>query len=170
MFEQAVLRMAIRFGVLAALASGLIMVAVYWAGYNPYGQYAFYTLFLLPGFLIVGLASYKKYINPNLTFWKGLQISWLITLVAAVTFGMLIYVFSVAAGFEAIQTHIQEMKALMVESRTQFLKLPNGQQVYDMNYRELDRITPRSLVLDNFLKMLLIGFLFSFVSATFSRK
>jgi hypothetical protein len=116
------------------------------------------------------LAYYKKHAEPELKFWKGLRVSWLTTLVAAVTFSMLVYLFSVVAGAEALQAHIQEMKAMMVQSKAQFLKLPNGKQAYELNYNALDQITPGSLVIDNFLKMLIIGFLFSFVSATFSRK
>ena len=170
MFEQAAFRTAVRFGVLAALASWAVLLGVYFAGFNPYGKSAFYALFILPVFLFLALAHYKKYADPELKFWKGLRVSWLTTLVAALTFSMLVYLFSVVAGQEAIRVHIQEMKAMMAQSKAQFLKLPNGQQAYDLNYNALDQITPGSLVVDNFLKMLLIGFLFSFVSATFSRK
>lgn len=170
MFEQATLRTAVRFGILAAAAGLLVMLAVYIAGRNPYGQYGFGVLFLLPVFLFTGLAHYKKYTDPDLKFFKGLKVSWLISLVAAITFAAFIYIFSIAAGAEAIQLHIQEMKAMMEQNKAQFLKLPNGQQAYDSNYQELDRLTPYSLVFDNFLKMLIIGFLFSFVSATFYRK
>lgn len=170
MFEQTVVRTAVRFGVLAALASFLIILAVYFSGNNPYGQYAFGSLFVLPVFLFLGLTNYKRYTEPQLTFFKGLKVSWMITLAAAVTFGMLIYIFSVAVGIDAIQLHIQEMKAMMVQNKAQFLKLPNGQEIYNNNYKELERITPNYLVFDNFLKMLIIGFLFSLVSATFYRK
>jgi hypothetical protein len=170
MFVQAAFRTAVRFGVLAALASWVVLLGVYFAGLNPYGKAAFYALFLLPVFLFIALAYYKKHAEPELKFWKGLRVSWLTTLVAAVTFSMLVYLFSVVAGAEALQAHIQEMKAMMVQSKAQFLKLPNGKQAYELNYNALDQITPGSLVIDNFLKMLIIGFLFSFVSATFSRK
>ncbi len=170
MFEPAIVRTAVRYGILAALASILVVLGVYLAGGNPYGKAAFYSLFLLPVFLFLALAAYKKYADPNLKFWKGLQISWLTSFIAAVTFGLLVYLFAVVVGGEVIQTHIQEMKAMMEQTKDQFLKLPNGRQAYDLNYNALNQITPGSLVLDNFLKMLLVGFLFSFVSATFSRK
>lgn len=170
MFEPTAVRTAVRFGILAAAACFLVLLTIYLAGRNPFGQAAFGVLFLLPVFLFRGLAHYKKHINPNLKFLKGLQISWLTTLIGAVIFSGCIYGFAVAAGPEVIQVHIQEMKAMMVQNQAQFLKLPNGRQAYDFNYRALDRLTPYSLILDNFLKMLLIGFLFSFVSATFYRK
>lgn len=170
MFEKAVVRTAVRFGIFAAFASFLVILTSYFSGSNPYGQYAVYALFLLPVFLLLGIANFKKHSEPNLTFFKGLKFSWLTTLVAAVTFGVLIYLFSVTAGSDAIQSHVQEMKAMMEQNKAQFLNLPNGKQVYNLNYKELDKITPNQLVIDNFLKMFIIGFLFSFISATFYRK
>ena len=170
MFEQPSIRTAARFGVLGALAGFLIMLAIYLSGHNPFGKYGFGVLFLLPIFLFAGLADYKKRIDPDLKFFQGLKVSWLISLVAAVSFAVFIYTFLMTAGTEAVQLHIQEMKVMMEQSKAQFLQLPNGRQAYNSNYQALDQLTAYSLVLDNFLKMLLIGFLFSFVSATFYRK
>ncbi len=168
--DQTVIRTAVRFGVSAAGASFLIILLVYLAGNNPYGQNAFYALFLLPVFLFIGTAYYKRKYNPELKFFKALKFAWLTSLIAAVSFGLLIYMFSLMVGADAVQGHIQEMKTMMEQNKSQFLNLPNGKQVYDLNYTKLDQITVKSLVLDNFLKMLLIGFLFSLVSATFYRK
>ena len=170
MVDRAVGLTAVRFGVAAAFASFIFILLVYLTGNNPYGQYAFYTLFLLPVFLLIGIANYKRKLEPDLTFFKGLKFSWLTALIAAVTFGLLVYIFSMAAGPEVIQKHIQEMRAMMEQNKAQFLNLPNGKQAYDLNYKGLDKITLNQLVLDNFLKMFIIGFLFSFVSATFYRK
>ncbi|MDQ3291130.1 MAG: DUF4199 domain-containing protein [Bacteroidota bacterium] len=168
--DQTVIRTAVRFGVSAAGASFLIILLVYLAGNNPYGQNAFYALFLLPVFLFIGTAYYKRKYNPELKFFKALKFAWLTSLIAAIAFGLFIYLFSLMVGADAVQGHIQEMKTMMEQNKSQFLNLPNGKQVYDLNYTKLDQITVKSLVLDNFLKMLLIGFLFSLVSATFYRK
>ncbi len=170
MLDQTVLRTAIRFGISAAGASLLVLLIVYFSGHNPYGQNAFYALFLLPVFLFIGTAYFKRKFNPELRFFKGLKLAWLTSFIAAVSFGVFIYVFSLIVGSEAVQEHIQEMKTMMEQNKSQFLSLPNGKQVYDINYTKLDQITVQSLVLDNFLKMLLVGFLFSLVSATFYRK
>ncbi|QMU30358.1 DUF4199 domain-containing protein [Adhaeribacter radiodurans] len=170
MLEQAVLRTAVRFGVLAAGASFLVILIVYLTGNNPYGQNAFYALFLLPVFLFTGTAYYKRKFNSDLRFFKGLKLAWLTSFIAAITFGLLIYAFSLIVGAEALQGHIQEMKTMMEQNKSHFLNLPNGKQVYALNYTKLDQITVKSLVLDNFLKLLLVGFLFSLVSATFYRK
>ncbi|PSR54562.1 hypothetical protein AHMF7605_14110 [Adhaeribacter arboris] len=170
MLDQAAIKTALRFGVLAAGASFLVILVVYLSGSNPYGQKAFYALFILPVFLFTGTAYFKRKFDPELRFFKGLKLGWLTSLIAAVTFGIFIYIFSLIIGSEAIRGHIQEMKTMMEQNKSQFLSLPNGKQVYDLNYTKLNQITITSLVLDNFLKMLLIGFLFSLVSATFYRK
>jgi len=170
MLDQAVIRTALRFGISAAGTSLLVLLLVYLSGHNPYGQNAFYALFLLPIFLFFGTSYFKRKVNPELKFFKGLKLGWLTSFFAAVSFGIFIYVFTLIVGSEAIQGHIQEMKTMMEQNKSQFLKLPNGKQVYDLNYTKLDQITVNSLVLDNFLKMLLVGFLFSLVSATFYRK
>ncbi|RDC63392.1 DUF4199 domain-containing protein [Adhaeribacter pallidiroseus] len=170
MFEKPIFRVALRYGALAALASFIILVLFYVAGKNPYGQNGFYALFLLPVFLVLGTGFLRRKIDPELKFFKGLKFGWLVTLIAAVTFGILVYAFTNLAGTHSIQKHVQEMKAMMEQNKAQFLKLPNGQQAYQYNYEQLDLITPQTLMLDNFIKLLLIGFLFSFVSATFYRK
>ncbi|QNF34605.1 DUF4199 domain-containing protein [Adhaeribacter swui] len=170
MFERPVFRVALRYGVLAALSSFIIMVLLYVAGKNPFGQSGFYTLFLLPVFLVLGTAFLRRKIDPELKFFKGLKFGWLVTLIAAVTFSILLFGFTQVAGSGAIQEHVQEMKAMMEENKAQFLKLPNGEQAYNTNYQQLDQITGNTLVLDNFIKLTLIGFLFSLVSATFYRK
>ncbi len=170
MFEKPIIRAALRFGGLAAAASFMVLLLVYFAGKNPYGQNAFYALFLLPIFLFLGTAFYKKHVNPDLKFFEGLKYNWLITVIAAVTFSFFIFGFAQVTGADSIPKHVQEMKAMMEANKAQFLKLPNGQQAYQFNYDQLELITARTLVVDNFIKLLLIGFLFSFVSATFYRK
>lgn len=170
MFEKPIIRAALRFGVLAAVVSFTVLLLVYFAGKNPYGQNAFYSLFLLPIFLFLGTAFYKKHLNPELKFFAGLKFNWLITVIAAVTFSLLIFGFVQVTGADSIPKHVQEMKAMMELNKAQFLKLPNGQKTYQYNYDQLDLITANTLVLDNFIKLLLIGFLFSLVSATFYRK
>ncbi len=170
MFERTLLRTGLRFGLLAASISFLVLLLVYFSGKNPYGQNAFYSLFLLPIFLFLGTAYYKKHFEPELKFFKGLKLAWLISLVTAVTFSGFVYVFAQLTGSESIPKHVQEMKAMMEQNKAQFLKLPNGKQVYELNYSQLNQVSANTLVLDNFLKLLLIGFLFSLVSATFYRK
>jgi membrane protease YdiL (CAAX protease family) len=170
MLERPIIKTALRYGVLAAVVSFTVLLLVYTVGKNPYGQNAFYSLFLLPIFIFLGTSFYKKHLNPHIKFFEGLKFGWFITLIAAVVFSLLIFGFAQVTGADSIPKHIAEMKAMMEISKAQFLKLPNGQQAYAFNYQQLDLITPKTLVLDNFIKLLLIGFLFSLVSATFYRK
>lgn len=170
MFEKPVIKTALRYGAIAATASFTIMLLVYFAGKNPYGQNAFYSLFLLPIWLFLGTAYYKKHLNAELKFFEGLKFNWLITVIAAFAFSLFIFGFAQVTGANSIPKHVQEMKAMMEGNKAQFLKLPNGQQAYQFNYEQLDLITANTLVVDNFIKLFLIGFLFSFVSATFYRK
>jgi hypothetical protein len=169
MFEQAVVRTGIRYGVLCALLSFGITLTLYLAGANPYGQTSIFSLVFMPVFIFLGCAYFKKYNDQNIGFLKALRVALAITFYAALASAMLLYIFSVFAGFEAIQRHITEMKLMLESTRAETVKII-GQANYDKTMLQLEKTTPYHLAADDFMKKIMTGLIISIIAAVYFRK
>lgn len=171
MFDQAVVRVGIRYGVICALAGFAVILGLYAAGINPYGHNSLFTFIFIPLFVFVGLAYFKKYNDQNIGFFKALRVALTITFYAALCSAMLLFIFSTFAGVEAIKLHIAEMKALITEPHTKAQSIAAvGEANYEQALKNLEKTSPYDLAADDFLKKVGIGFLVSIIAATFFRK
>ncbi|WP_034256719.1 DUF4199 domain-containing protein [Adhaeribacter aquaticus] len=169
MFDQAVVRTGIRYGVICAVFGFTVILILYFTGLNPYGQSSLFSLVFLPVFIIAGSSSYKKYNDQNLGFLKAFRVALTITFFAALASAMLTYIFSVFAGIEVIQRHITEMRMAMEAVRAQTIEMI-GEANYKQTLAQLEKTTPFNLAMDDFMKKMLTGFIISIVAATFFRK
>ena len=171
MFDQAVVRTGIRYGVMCALASFLVTLILYYTGINPYGHNSIFSLLFIPLFIFLGSSYFKKYNDQNIGFLKALRVALTITFYAALCSAMLLFIFSAFAGVDAIKLHITEMKALMEEptTKTQLLEQV-GKSNYELALKKLEETSPYDLAADEFFKKAGVGFLVSIVAATFFRK
>ncbi|MGV3589357.1 MAG: DUF4199 domain-containing protein [Adhaeribacter sp.] len=169
MFDQAVVRTGIRYGVMCALVSFAVTLVIYLAGYNPYGQTSLFSLVAMPAFIFMGCAYFKKYDDQNIGFLKALRVALAITFYAALASAMFLYIFSVFAGFDAIQRHINEMKVVLEATKSETVKLI-GEANYNQTLEQLSKTTPYNLAADDFMKKLFTGFLISIVAAVYFRK
>ena len=169
MFDQAVVRTGIRYGVLCALVSFAVTLVIYLSGENPYGQTSLFSLVVMPAFIFMGCSYFKKYNDQNLGFFRALRVALSITFYAALASAMFLYIFSVFAGFEVIQRHINEMKVVLETTRAETIKLI-GEANYKQTVEQLDKTTPYHLAADDFMKKLFTGLLISIVAAVYFRK
>src|SRR5688572_15057169 len=171
MFNQAVARTGIKFGVIGAVAGFVVTLLLYFTGNNPYGQLSWWGWIFIPVVVFWGLSYFKKFNDQDLGFLRALMVGWSIAFYTALVAGMLLYVFATVAGIEPIQQHIAEMKALLAQTSAEALKAKVvTQEVLNETYKELERTTPYTLAVDVFVKRLLIGFLSAIVGAVFFRK
>ncbi|MDB5262967.1 MAG: hypothetical protein JWQ14_2248 [Adhaeribacter sp.] len=169
MYDQAVVRTGIRYGVLCALVSFAVTLVIFLAGHNPYGQTSLFSLIAMPAFIFAGCAYFKKFNDQNVGFLKALRVALAITFYAALASAMFLYIFSEFAGVEAIQRHITEMKVILETTRTETIKLI-GEANYKLTIDQLDKTTPYYLAVDDFMKKLFTGLLISIVAAVYFRK
>jgi len=171
MFDQAVVRTGIRFGVLCALASFVVTLILYFSNINPYGHNSMFSVLFIPVFIFLGSSYFKKYNDQNIGFLKAFRVALTITFFSALCSAMLLFIFSTFAGVELIERHIAEMKAIMLEPQTKALSIKAvGQENYDLALKNLEKTSPYDLAGDDFFKKTGIGFLVSIVAATFFRK
>ena len=171
MFDQAVIRTGIRFGVLCALASFVVTLLLYFSGINPYGHNSMFSVLFIPIFIFWGCSYFKKFNDENVGFLKALRVALTITFFSALCSAMLLFIFGTFAGVEVIERHITEMKAIMTEPQTKALTIKAvGLDNYNLALKNLENTSPYDLAGDDFFKKTGIGFLVSIIAATFFRK
>ena len=61
MFDQAVVRTGVKFGVICALAGFAVILLLYFTGLNPYGQNSMWSWVFIPVAVFWGLSYFRKY-------------------------------------------------------------------------------------------------------------
>jgi hypothetical protein len=171
MYDQAVIREALKYGGACALTSFGALLILYFTGMNPFGSNVLLTVITLPVAIFFGLSQFKRYIDPMMGFLKALSLALMITATAALLSGTLVYGLARLAGKPALERHIAEMKAVLEEptAKAKTIEIA-GKANYALALKSLEKITPFDLAADDFYKKLGIGFLLSLVGATFFRK
>jgi len=171
MYDQAVVRTGIKFGFFGALAGFALILILYFAGVNPYGQLSWWTFLPVPVVVFWGLNTYKKNVNSELGFLKALVIGLLVAFFLAFTSAVLLFIFGKLTGNEPIQQHIADMKILFGETSAEALKANVlTKETIAETYRQIEHTTLADLVLDDLIKKFFVGLLSSIIGAVFYRK
>lgn len=169
MFNQAIVRVGVRYGVLAGAACFVVMLLLYLIGANPLGEAGRYSFLPIPIFLFLGIKYYKQFMDAELGFLRGLRIGFSISFYTALTAAMLLFLFLYLAGDSLIQQYVVELRTLMeAQKEAQIQAL--GQEMYDQGYAAIDTISPSLLATYDFMGRFFVGVLFSVVAAVFFRK
>jgi hypothetical protein len=169
MFDQATVRTGIRFGVMGGISSFAVVVLIYLAGGDPYGQKSLLSYLLIPFFIVLGINYYRSFREEAVGFGKALSVAVSVTLYAAVTAALLLYAFAIMAGPEVMQRHVAEMKTMMDLTREQAIRLV-GREAYEKAYSELGKRTPGQIASEDFVRRIIFGSLVSLITAFFKRK
>ncbi|MFD2246978.1 DUF4199 domain-containing protein [Pontibacter ruber] len=169
MFNQAIIRVGVRYGVICGLACFVIVVVLHLLGYNPFGDLGRASFLPIPIFIFLGLRYYKRFNETELGFLRGLRVGLSISFYTALCTAMLVFLLIYLVGPEMVQRHVAEMKLLLEESREEQIRIM-GEQLYEQGYKALDTITPSMLAADDFVRRILAGAVFSLVAAVFFRK
>ncbi len=169
MFNQAITRVGIRFGVIGGLACFAIVLLLYFIGYNPFGNYGRWSFIPVPVAIFLAIKYYKNFYNAELGFLRGLRVGASVAFYVALTASLLIFILTYFAGPELIKMHVTEMKALLDETREEQIKIL-GERMFEEGYNALDSLTPSMLAADDFVRRFLGGVIFALVGAIFYRK
>lgn len=171
MYNQAVIREGLKYGVACALIGFAAMLILYFTGTNPFGAIVGLTIITLPVTIFFGVSQFKKYINPQVGFLQALSVALIISFSTALISGSLVFGLARLAGKPALDRHKAEMKAVLQtpNGKSKTLEIA-GKENYEKALQDLEKITPLDLALDDFYKKAGIGFILSIVAATFFRK
>lgn len=169
MLNHTIIRVGIRYGVLCSLACFLLVVALYFMGYNPFGDMGRLTYLPIPVFIFLAIRYFKLFNEGNMGFGKGFRVGLAVAFYTALTTAMLVFLFIYLVGPEIVQNHVAEMRALLDETREEQVKML-GERFYEEGYNALDALTPSMLAADDFVRRMFVGGLFSLIAAIFFRK
>lgn len=169
MFNQAIIRVGIRYGVLCGVACFAIVLLLYFMGLNPFGDYGRYSFIPIPFAIFLGIRYYKKFNDTEIGFLRGLRVGTSVAFYAALCASMLVFILTFVAGPELLQQHILEMKALLEGAREEQIKI-FGEEWYQEAYNAAISTTPSSLAAGDFIRRFFGGLVFALIAAVFYRK
>lgn len=169
MFNQAIVRVGIRYGVLSGVACFILVFLLYLIGFNPLANAGRYSFFPIPVFIFLGIKYYKQFNDSELGFLTGLRIGLSVSFYTALTASMLLFLFLYFAGNAVIEDYVLELRDLMEADKEAQIKA-FGQEMYDRSYEALNNMSPSLLATYDFVSRFFAGVLFSIVAAVFFRK
>lgn len=169
MFNQAIIRVGVRYGVLSGLACFVIVLVLYFVGLNPFGDVGRLTFLPIPVFIFLAIKYYKQYKDTELGFLTGLRVGLSTSFYTALTASLLALALIYLIGPEIMQRHITQMQALLTETREEQVEVM-GRETFDKAFEALSSLTPGMLAADDFIRRLLSGAVFALVGAVFFRK
>ena len=169
MFNQAIIRVGVRYGVLCGTVCFVLVLVLYFAGANPLGQMGWVTYIPIPVFIFLGIRYFKLFNDTEIGFGRGFRVGLSVSFYTALSAAMIVFLFLYVAGPDVLQNHIAEMKALLEQTKEQQIKLL-GKETYEQGYKAYDSLSPSILAADDFLRRIFVGAVFSLVAAVFFRK
>ncbi|GAB3830037.1 hypothetical protein GCM10028895_45580 [Pontibacter rugosus] len=149
MFNQAIVRVGIRYGVLCGLVSFALVAILYFIGYNPFGDIGRLTYVPIPVFIFLAIRYFKQYNDTELSLGKGLRVGLSVAFYNALSAAMLVFLFIYMVGSEILLAHVAEMKALLEETREEQIEII-GEESFSNVYNALDSLTPSMQAADFF--------------------
>ena len=169
MFDQAIARVGIKYGVLCGIVCFGILLLAYFLGYNPLGSSGQVSYLPLPVFIFLGLKYFKQFNDSEISFFKGWRVGFSVTFYTALTTALLLFLFIYFVGPDLIKETMEEMRIMLETNKEEQIRL-FGKDNYDMLIAESENITPGELAVSDFFRRLLLGGLLSIVAAVFFRK
>ncbi|MCC9136124.1 DUF4199 domain-containing protein [Pontibacter silvestris] len=169
MFNQAIIRVGVRYGVLSGIACFVVVLVLYFVGVNPFGNMGRISFVPIPVFILLAIKYYKKYNDTELGFLSGLRVGLSTSFYTALTASLLVLALIYLVGPELLQRHITEMQTLLTDTKEEQIAVI-GQENFDKAYEAMSSLTPGMLAADDFIRRLLAGAAFALVGAVFFRK
>lgn len=169
MFNQAIVRVGVRYGVLCGVAC-FVVVLLQWAlGFNPLGDAGRVSFLPIPFFIFLAIKYYKQFIDTEIGFLRGLRVGLSVSFYTALAASMLLFILLYFAGSNMMAAYVETMtKALEADKEMQIKVF--GKEMYEQSYTALKNITPSLLATYDFVARLFAGLIFSLVAAVFFRK
>lgn len=169
MFNQAIVRVGVRYGVLCGIACFAVVLLQWMLGYNPLGEAGRLSFLPIPFFIFLAIKYYKQFDEAEIGFLKGLRIGLSVSFYTALATSMLLFILLYFAGSTMIAEYVETMK-LALEADKELQIQTFGEEMYEQSYAALEMMSPSLLATYDFVARLFSGLIFSVVAAVFFRK
>lgn len=169
MFNQAIVRVGVRYGVLCGIACFVVILLQWVLGFNPLGEAGRLSFLPIPVFIFLAIKYYKQFDEAEIGFLKGLRIGLSVSFYTALATSMLLFILLYFAGENMIASYVETMK-LALEAEKELQIQTFGEKMYEQSYAALEMMSPSLLTTYDFVARLFSGLIFSVVAAVFFRK
>ncbi|HEX8349618.1 MAG TPA: DUF4199 domain-containing protein [Hymenobacter sp.] len=157
--------------------AGLGVVALIWVGVlvltgdNPYGPKRLMTVPLVPLVVLASQWFVRRYYPTGPGLRRSISTGLLTALIASAVSAATLYGLARNADPELLEQNAAEARQILQGARSYYLKQPQGAKQYQLAQQALAGPTkPQDLAQDEFVKKMLLGFLFAVPGGIFLRK
>lgn len=169
MFNQAIVRVGVRYGVLCGVACFGVVLLLWAFGYNPLGESGRVSYLPIPVFIFMAIKYYKQFNETEIGFLRGLRMGLSVSFYTALAASMLLFILLYFSGTAMMVEYVESMKQIL-EADKELQVQTFGKDMYEQSYAALENMTPSLLATYDFVSRLFSGLIFSLVAAVFFRK
>lgn len=158
-------RLSIRYGLIGAVLILIMFLVFYFSDSNPLQELQMFDLFIIPIFIFFGIKEFRdRYNGQLLQYWQGMTGGAIIFILIATVTSVFLYAFIQWIDPELMQDYVQSRLAILEETRTKIVE-EMGADSYIESYESVKNTTLKDVILDSFIKKIIIGFLITSVVA-----
>lgn len=168
---SALLKISLRYGVVAGILTVVLLVLLFYMGRNPFliSPFLDFRIFLFGVFMFFAMKEFRDYHQEGyFYFWQGLFSGFVVVLAAAAIGALGLWIFGeLEPGFLSsyIEGRMAYLKTFPKEDVERI-----GRDIYERNLKELPSTTIPSLVITHFAQGMIIGFFITTVLSVIVRK
>ena len=158
-------RTSLRYGLIGSAMIVIMFLVFYFSGENPLQELQMFDLFIIPIFVFFGVKEFRDRFNGKLLeYWQGMTSGVIIFLVLGLVTSVFIYVFTQWVEAAMVTDYVASRVEILEETRTKIVE-QMGAESYIESYDKVKNTTQSDIILDSFLKKIIIGFLITTVVA-----
>ncbi|PIB36373.1 hypothetical protein BFP72_13695 [Reichenbachiella sp. 5M10] len=164
-------KISLRYGLIGSALLIIMFLVFYFSDENPLQELQMFDLFVIPIFIFFGLKEFRdRYNGTFLKYWEGMTGGLILyTSMALITAGF-VYTFVELIDPSLVPDYVSSRLEILEETRTKIVE-EMGADSYIQSYQKVKDTTQTDILLDGFLKKIIIGFLItSVVSVVLKRK
>ncbi|GAB3839435.1 hypothetical protein GCM10028821_42570 [Hymenobacter jeollabukensis] len=169
MNNQAVIRTALRVGMVAGIICIAWTVLLYATGQNPFGPKRLMSIFVAPLAAVLAEWQLRKRHRELATLGRQLLVGVLTVVLTALLAATGMYGLARMTGPKLIEQNRREMEQVVRAERANFMKEKGGEEQYERTLASI-AATPQGLAMDEFSKKLILGLLLAVPGAIFLRR
>lgn len=172
MNNQAVIRTALRVGVIAGVICIAWIVLLYATGQNPLGPKRLMSIFVVPAAAVMAQWQVRKHYRELASLGKQLLVGLIVAGLTAALSAVGVYSVARVGGEKLLQRNVTEATRIVEASRKQFSEKELSKAAYEANLRSVPVAagTAQGVANEEFQKKLIAGLLIILPGAIFLRR
>jgi hypothetical protein len=169
--RRLLLKVSIRYGLVAGILEVILMVILYYAGRNPLmiSPFLDFRILLYGIFIFFALKEFRDFHQSGLLyFWQGLFSSFIVVLLGSIIGSAGLWIFG-SLEPELVSSYVEQMQAyLKTFPKEEIEKI--GKDIYERNYNQLPSTNISTLVFTHYVQGMMIGFFVSIILSVILRR